>query len=70
MNFRRPLLLALPLLAGCAALNDALVRSLFEDRNLSDRVNGQIREGLERRQSAPEQQVPAKRPAPAFLDQG
>ena len=65
----RPLLLALPFLAGCAGLNDSLVRFWFEDRGLSDRVNVQIREGLEQRMSVPERVLP-KLPAPAFLDQG
>ena len=64
-----PLLLALPFFAGCAGLNDSLVRFWFEDRGLSDRVNVQIREGLERRRSAPERVLP-KLQAPAFLDQG
>jgi hypothetical protein len=64
-----PLLLAPLLLSGCAALNDSLVRSWYGDRDLGDRVNSQIREGIERRMSAPEQVLP-KRPAPAFLDQG
>ena len=63
------LLLAPLLLSGCAALNDALVRRWYGDRGLSDRVNSQIREGLEKRMSAPERVLP-KRPAPAFLDQG
>jgi Mn-dependent DtxR family transcriptional regulator len=63
------LLLALQFLAGCAGLNDALVRAWFLDHHLSDRVNSQIREGLERRMSAPAEVLP-KKPAPAFLDQG
>jgi hypothetical protein len=64
-----PLLLALPLLAGCSSLNDQLVRIWFEDRELGNRVKSQIWEGLERRQVAPEHVRP-KRAAPAFLDQG
>jgi hypothetical protein len=64
-----PLLLALPLIAGCASLNDSLVRIWFRDRALGDRVNSQIREGLGKRESAPPEVLP-KRPAPAFLDQG
>ena len=63
------LLLALPLFAGCAGLNDSLVRFWFQDRSLGDRVNTQIREGLEHRESAPARELP-KLPAPAFLDQG
>jgi len=63
-----PLLLAFLLLSGCGALNDSLVRFWFQDRELGERVNSQIREGLERRMSAPAE-VP-KIPAPAFLDQG
>jgi hypothetical protein len=66
---RFPLLLALPLLAGCATLNDALVRGWYQDLNLGDRVNSQIREGLEKRRSAPVKALP-QRSAPAFLDQG
>ena len=69
MKRRGPLLLALLLLAGCSALNDALVRTWFQDRDLSDRVSSQIREGLKKRMSAPAQPLP-HRPAPAFLDQG
>jgi len=65
----RPLLLALLLLSGCGALNDTLVRMWFEDRGLSRRLSSQIREGLERRKSAPPAEVP-KRPAPSFMDQG
>jgi len=63
------LLVALLSLAGCAQLNDSLVRIRFEDRNLSNRMNSEIREGLEKRKSAPEQVQP-RRPAPAFLDRG
>jgi hypothetical protein len=62
-------LLAFLLLSGCETLNDTLVRQRFKERGLSDRVNDQIREGLERREAAPPAKVPA-RPAPAFLDQG
>ena len=75
MKSRAPRLLAAPLIlapllfAGCAELNDSLVRFWFEDRNLSDQVSSQIREGLQRRESAPAPALP-KRPAPAFLDQG
>lgn len=69
MRYAARLLLALPLLAGCAELNDALVRRMLEDRGLGNRVNSQIREGLERRRSAPAPRLP-KREAPAFLDQG
>jgi hypothetical protein len=69
MNGRIPLLLGLLLLGGCSSLNDALVRSWMRDRELGERVNTQIREGLERRRSAPEKVLP-KKPAPAFLDQG
>ena len=64
-----PLILAPLLLPGCAALNDSLVRFRFEDRNLSGQINSRIREGLQRRDSAPAPELP-KRPAPAFLDQG
>ena len=63
------LLLALPLLAGCSALNDTLVRIWYQDRGFGERVNSQIREGLERRRFAPAKVLPSK-PAPAFLDQG
>ena len=66
---RFPLLLALALLPGCAALNDSLVRAWFQDQNLSDRVHLQIREGLEKRMSVPVKERP-QRSAPAFLDQG
>ena len=69
MRGRVPLLLALPLLAGCSTLNDSLVRTRYQDLGLAERVNLQIREGLERRMSAPVQVLP-KKPAPAFLDQG
>ena len=69
MRYSVRLLLALPLLAGCADLNDALVRRWFEDRDLGNRVNSQIREGLQRRMSAPVPLLP-KREAPPFLDQG
>ena len=60
--------LALLLLSGCETLNDTLVRQWFKDSGLSHKVKDQIREGLERRKSAPVN-IPA-RPAPAFLDQG
>jgi hypothetical protein len=66
---RAALLSAILLLGGCAALNDTLVRMWFQDQGLSDRINTQIREGLERRMSAPEQTVP-RQPAPVFIDQG
>ena len=66
---RTALLSAILLLGGCAALNDSLVRMWFQDQGLSDRINTQIREGLERRRSAPEQNVP-RQPAPVFIDQG
>lgn len=69
MKFWRTAILALPLMTGCAALNDSLVHIWYRDRGLSNRVNRQIREGLERRLSAPEQELP-KIPAPAFQDQG
>jgi hypothetical protein len=69
VKFWRMVLLTLPLVAGCAALNDSLVRTWHQDRSLSNRVNRQIREGLERRLSAPERVSP-KTPAPAFQDQG
>jgi hypothetical protein len=69
VKFWRTALLALPLLAGCAALNDSLVHFWFQDRGLSHRVDRQIREGLEKRLSAPGK-APAQLPAPAFLDQG
>ena len=62
-------LLAPLLLTGCASLNDTLVRIWFKDRDLSNRVNLQIREGLQRRMSQPEKLLP-KKLAPAFLDQG
>ena len=64
----RPLLLGFVLLSGCETLNDTLVRQWFRDPALSHRMNYQIREGLERRDAAPEQ-VP-KLPAPGHLDQG
>jgi len=69
VKFWRMVLLALPLVAGCAALNDSLVHIWFQDRSLSNRVNRQIREGLKKRLSAPERVSP-KIPAPAFQDQG
>jgi uncharacterized protein YcfL len=69
MRSRAALLLASLLLGGCSSLNDALVRSWMQDRELGERVNAQIREGLERRKSAPEKVLP-KKPAPPFLDQG
>lgn len=64
-----PLMLVPLLLAGCAELNDSLVRIWFEDRNLSDQISSQIKEGLQRRDTAPAPVLP-KRSAPAFLDQG
>ena len=63
------LLLALLSLAGCSALNDSLVRFWFQDLDLSEKVNSQIREGLGKRMSAPEPALP-KIPAPPSLDQG
>ena len=69
MKFWRTAILAFPLMAGCAALNDSLVHIWYQDRSLGNRVNRQIREGLERRMSEPEKVLP-KIPAPAFQDQG
>jgi hypothetical protein len=69
MSGRIPLLLGLLLLGGCSSLDDALVRSFMQDRELRERVNDQIREGLERKKSAPEKLLPGN-PAPPFLDQG
>jgi len=69
VKFWRTAILAPLLMAGCAALNDSLVHIRFQDRSVSNRVNRQIREGLERRLSAPERASP-KIPAPAFQDQG
>jgi hypothetical protein len=69
VKFWRTAILALPLVAGCAALNDSLVHIWYQDRSLSNRVSRQIREGLERRLSAPERVQP-KLPAPAFQEQG
>ena len=62
------LLLPLLLLAGCEALNDALVRWSFKDGGISDKVNEQIREGLERKLGTPENRP--HETAPPFLDQG
>lgn len=63
------LLLALALLPGCEALNGALVRQSLKQWGLSRRLDSQIREGLEKRMTAPPAKTPT-RPAPAFLDQG
>jgi hypothetical protein len=62
------LLLALLLLTGCEALNDALVRQSLKDGGLSSSVNRRIRQRLERNLAVPESRP--KTPAPAFLDQG
>lgn len=56
-------------LAGCASVNDAIVRRWFQDTGYGDQVNSQIRRGLERRMSAPQRVVP-KEASPEFLDQG
>lgn len=69
MKGQGALLLALLLLSGCAGLNDALVRSWLQDRELGNRINSQIREGLKRRMTAPAPVSPG-RPAPPFLDRG
>jgi hypothetical protein len=69
VKLRVALLLLFPLTGGCVGLNDTLVRAWFQDREISNRVNSQIREGLEKRRSAPQRMLPIL-PAPAFLDQG
>lgn len=59
------------LLSGCESLNDVLVRQWFLDHGMSNKVGNQIREGLDRRMSAPPPKPAApRRPAPEFLDQG
>ena len=60
---------ALALLSGCEGLNETLVRQLFRDSGLSNRVYYQIREGLERREAAPPARLP-QNPAGDFPDQG
>jgi hypothetical protein len=63
------LLLFCTLLCGCEAINDAFVRYNFKDSAFGRKVGEQLREGLERKLSAP----PVKGPtqvAPAFWDQG
>lgn len=66
---RALLLLGTLFFAGCASVNDSLVRMWFQDTELGDRVNSQIRRGLDKRMSTPEKALP-KKSAPAFLDQG
>lgn len=63
------LLLTVLVLSGCESLNDSVVRVWFQDRALGHRVHDQIREGLQRRLSAPPAPLP-KTTVPAFLDQG
>lgn len=62
------LLAALSLLAGCETLNDAMLRHMLKEPGLSGKALDQIREGLERREKAPERR-PRETPAP-FMDQG
>jgi hypothetical protein len=63
------LLLALALLSGCETINDAVVRQWHKDAGLSRRVEHQIKEGLERRETKPPPTGPTM-PAPEFMDEG